>query len=122
MAEFTLLDDEGSIDVQITTLEDYVSEGKILYRPPSPDFYSLDYFKKNPPTKKLFDFVQQETDAEFAFRIQNDRGNTVYWSDPLRLLVESKFVMNSGIFVPNEGNGAPLYGLGERAGRAHLKD
>jgi hypothetical protein len=46
----------------------------------------------------------------------------VYWSDPLRLLVESKFVMNSGIFVPNEGNGAPLYGLGERAGRAHLKD
>ena len=30
--------------------------------------------------------------------------------------------MNSGIFVPNEGNGSPLYGLGERAGRAHLKD
>jgi hypothetical protein len=44
VAEFTLLDDEGSIDVQITTLDDYVSDGKILYRPPSPDFYNTDYF------------------------------------------------------------------------------
>jgi alpha-glucosidase (family GH31 glycosyl hydrolase) len=30
--------------------------------------------------------------------------------------------VNSGYFVPNEGNGAPLYGLGERAGRTKLKD
>ena len=44
VAEFTLLDDEGSIDVQITNLDDYVSDGKILYRPLSPDFYSTDYF------------------------------------------------------------------------------
>lgn len=58
VAEFTLLDDEGSIDVQITTEEDFLSDGKILYRPPSPDFYSTDYFVKNPPTKKLFDFLQ----------------------------------------------------------------
>jgi hypothetical protein len=108
--------------MEITTLDDFNSDGKILYRPPTPDFYTLDYFEKNPPTKKLFDFLQQEPDAEFAFRINNDKGETVYWSDPLRLLVESKFVMNSGIFVPNEANGRPLYGIGERAGRAHLKD
>jgi len=74
VAEFWLLDDEGSINMEITTLDDYNSDGKLLYRPPSPDFYSLDYFLKNPPTKKLFDFLQQEPNAEFAFRINNDKG------------------------------------------------
>jgi hypothetical protein len=36
-----------------------------------PEFYSFDHYYKNPPTKKLFDFFQQEDGAEFAYSILN---------------------------------------------------
>lgn len=85
VAEFYLLDDEGSIAMNITTEEDYIN--RTLFRPPTPDFYDLDYFEQNPPKKNLFDFLQQEFDNEFGYRILNDKGEAVYWSDPLRLLV-----------------------------------
>ncbi len=57
VAEFWLLDDDGSINVEITTEEDYKSGNNILYRPPMPEFYTLDNFLKKPPTKNLFDFL-----------------------------------------------------------------
>jgi len=88
VAEFELLDDFGSINVEITTEADHNAQGSLIYRPPNPDFYSLDYFEKNKPTKKLFDFLQQEDGKEFSFHIKNTRGQIVYWSDPLRLLIE----------------------------------
>jgi hypothetical protein len=88
VAEFELLDDFGSINVEITTEADHNAKGSLIYRPPNPDFYSLDYFEKNKPTKKLFDFLQQEDGKEFSFHIKNTRGQIVYWSDPLRLLIE----------------------------------
>ena len=46
----------------------------------------------------------------------------MYQSDPLRLYVTDYFVIDSGTFTPNPLNGKPLMGLGERAGRSHLKD
>jgi hypothetical protein len=67
VAEFWLLDDNGSINVTITTIDDFNSNYSLLYRPPQPEFYSLNYFEKNPPTKKLFDFLQQEDGKEFSF-------------------------------------------------------
>jgi hypothetical protein len=63
VAEFRLLDDEGSIEAKITTVDDFNSGETALFRPPQPDFYSLSYFDQNPPTKKLFDFLQQESDT-----------------------------------------------------------
>lgn len=120
VAEFWLLDDDGSINVEITTAEDY--ENKTLYRPPVPDFYNLQSFWGKPPKKKLFDFLQQDPDHEFTYRIENGKNQIIYWSDPVRLVLDEHFVMNSGLFATNEANGNPLYGIGERAGRAHLKD
>lgn len=122
IAEFWLMDDQGSINVEITTEEDWNSNGKILYRPPMPEFYSFDYYYKNPPTKKLFDFFQQDDGAEFAYTIMNTKKEIVYKSDPLRLLIDTHFTINGGLFKTNPKNGYPLYGIGERAGRAHLKD
>lgn len=55
VAEFWLLDDEGSINLEITTVED--NNNGTLYRAPTPDFYNLQSFWKNPPTKKLFEFL-----------------------------------------------------------------
>jgi hypothetical protein len=87
-----------------------------------PEFYSFDYYYKNPPTKKLFDFLQQDDGAEFAYTIMNTKKEVVYKSDPLRLLIDTHFTINGGLFKTNPKNGYPLYGIGERAGRAHLKD
>lgn len=56
VAEFWLLDDEGSINMEITTEDDF--NNKTLYRPPQPDFFTLDYFDQLPKKKKLFDFLQ----------------------------------------------------------------
>lgn len=50
------------------------------------------------------------------------KGEEVYRSDPLRLLIDTHFTINGGLFKTNPLNGYPLYGIGERAGRAHLKD
>ena len=58
--------------MEITTVEDYTN--KTLYRPPQPDFYTLEYFDQLPKKKNLFDFLQQELDEEFSFRIHNDKG------------------------------------------------
>ncbi len=38
------------------------------------------------------------------------------------MLLSDYFVIDSGHFEPNVANGKPLMGLGERAGRAHLRD
>ena len=45
VAEFTLLDDDGSINVEITTISDYNVDGDNIFRPPQPEFYTLDKFK-----------------------------------------------------------------------------
>ena len=49
VAEFLLLDDFGSIDVEITTRSDYNTNKTKLYRPPQPEFYNLDNLYKNIP-------------------------------------------------------------------------
>jgi hypothetical protein len=122
IAEFWLLDDEGSINVEITTEDDWNSEGKLFYRPPMPEFYTLDSYTSKPLKNNLFDFLQQDNGTEFAYVINNAKKEVVYRSDPFRLLVDTHFTINGGLFKTNPKNGYPLYGLGERAGRAHLKD
>lgn len=46
----------------------------------------------------------------------------IYSSDPIRQLVTDHFIIESGHFAPNPVNGKPFMGLGERAGRAQLKN
>jgi hypothetical protein len=70
VAEFLLLDDFGSIDVEITTRSDYNSNKTKLYRPPQPEFYNLDNLYKKIPQKKLFEFLQVDTN-NFGYRISN---------------------------------------------------
>jgi len=87
-----------------------------------PEFYTLDSYTSKPLKNNLFDFLQQDNGTEFAYVINNAKKEVVYRSDPLRLLVDTHFTINGGLFKTNPKNGYPLYGLGERAGRAHLKD
>jgi len=121
VAEFLLLDEFGSIDVEITTRSDYNSNKTKLYRPPQPEFYNLDNLYKKIPQKKLFEFLQVDTN-NFGYRISNTKGELVYESDPLRLMITEFFVIDGGAFMTNKENGRPLMGIGERAGKAMLKN
>jgi hypothetical protein len=57
VAEFRLLDDEGTILVEITTASDFYDHNRTkLYRPPQPEFWSLDAFSKA-PKKTIANFL-----------------------------------------------------------------
>jgi hypothetical protein len=122
VAEFTLLDDDGSINVEITTVSDYNADGDNIFRPPQPEFYTLEKFKAKETKRNIADFVQQTNQTQFAFKIMNKTGGVVYESDPYRLMIDKYFVISSGNIVTNPVNGRPLLGIGERSGRAFLKN
>jgi hypothetical protein len=57
VAEFRLIDDDGSILTEITTASDYASKKTKLFRPPQPEYYNLANFSPKPITKKLSQFL-----------------------------------------------------------------
>lgn len=121
VAEFQLLDEEGTIHVEITTASDFYLHNKTkLYRPPQPEFWSLSAFQAIPKVE-LSKFLQVDTD-NFAYQILNKDGDEIYHSDPLRLFVTPGLVMDGGYFKANPLTGRPIMGIGERAGRAMFKD
>lgn len=73
VATFTQMDDLGTINVEITTKEDYDApvDKKILYRPPADAVFNpklADYFPRKDLKKKLSDFVEVE-DKTFSYTI-----------------------------------------------------
>lgn len=125
------MDDIGTINVEITTKEDFDApeDKKILYRPPKEAVFNTkmaDYFPKKDLKKKLSDFVKVD-EKTFSYTIYKDAtdSKTELWrSDPTRLYISEFFVLDSGIFLMNQADGfdQPLIGMGERAGDVFYKN
>jgi hypothetical protein len=120
------LDDIGTLNVEITTQEDYDSGNKIIYRVPTPEVYDLTNFPTDKLQKKLSAFLKV-TSTPFSYAIYKDSTNeaTKLWSsDPNRLYFSDYFIMDSGIFNMNQGiaDTQPLLGMGERAGDLFYKN
>lgn len=62
VVEFTLLDNSGTLNVEITTKKDFDSGKKLLYRVPTPEVYDITSFKE-PVTKTLDEFVKVQSDT-----------------------------------------------------------
>lgn len=73
------------------------------------------------PERNLPDFLQVDTN-NFAYTLRNAKGDVVYSSDPLRLMITKYFVIDSTNIQTNSATGRPLMGIGERAGRAMFKN
>lgn len=124
VAEFMLLDDEGTINVEITSEADYNSSGKLLYRVPDFVLHQDRFTNSSKLTKKLSDFMKVQENP-FSYSIYKDTADesTLLWtSDPSKLFFSDYFVMDSGIFATNPDNDYPLLGTGERAGSLFYKN
>lgn len=132
VASFIQMDDIGTLNVEITTLEDFQSpaDKKILYRPPADAVFNPKrdtlFPQKTDLKKKLSDFIKV-TDAPFSYAVYKDASDetTKLWrSDPTRLYLSDFFVLDSGIFLMNQDEGfdQPLIGMGERAGDVFYKN
>lgn len=129
VAVFTLMDDQGTMNVEITTDEDFKSGNKILYRPPKDAVFNPDMGTLFPPkdklTKKITDFIKF-TDQPFSYAIYKNAADetTKLWrSDPTKFYFSDFFILDSGIFNMNPDNKAqPLIGMGERAGSLFYTD
>jgi hypothetical protein len=125
VAVFTQLDDIGTINVEITTKEDFDSGKKIIYRVPDIVYDAVTNFpKKADLKKKLSNFIKvKETPFQYSiFKDATDATTLVWSSDPNRLYFSDFFVMDSGIFDMNPDVDQPLLGMGERAGSIFYKN
>jgi hypothetical protein len=125
VAVFTQLDDIGTINVEITTKEDFDSGKKIIYRVPDIVYDAVTLFpKKDDLKKKLSNFIKvKETPFQYSIYKDASDANTLVWSsDPNRLYFSDFFVMDSGIFDMNQDVDQPLLGMGERAGSIFYKN
>lgn len=105
MAEFTLLDNKGTLNVEITTQEDYAKNKSVIYRVPDKIVYDLDQFPTDAVTLDINSFLKVSNDGDvFTYSLYKDASNpdTKLWqSDPNRLYLSPYFVMDSGIFKMN---------------------
>jgi hypothetical protein len=123
IVEFALLDDAGTINVQITTQSDFESLKTIKYHVPTPDVYDLSAWWAINATKDISDFVKVYTETGFYYEIYKAGGTDLLWkSDVNHLYMDDYFIMDSGIFTANTANGKPLLGMGERAGSVFYKN
>jgi hypothetical protein len=100
---FTQLDDIGTINVDITTQDDYNSGGKIIYKVPTPEVYDLSKFDTSNLQKPLSSYVKI-TENPFSYALYKDSSdqNTLIWrSNPTQLFFSDYFVMDAGIFKMN---------------------
>lgn len=125
VVEYTLIDNTGTINVEITTKSDFDGGKKKLYRVPTPIVYNLTAFQDQKVTRKLSEFLVVQSDPTFTYSIYLDAtdASTLMWtSDPSHLYFTDYFIMDSGIFKTNPDNGNPLLGMGERAGSIFYKN
>ena len=108
-----LLDDKGTINLNITTQEDFDKKNIKFKVPFVTDF---NYFSKK-PTKKLSSFFNfAATPFTYTIFKEDDPSSVLYESDPHKLYFDDYMVFDSGVFSLNSKNGNPLMGMGERAG------
>ena len=125
------MDDQGTLNVEITTETDYNNNYKTLYSPPAEAVFNPkkdQLFPTDKLTKKLSQFVKYDkAPSAFSYRIYKDASDEttmLWWSDPKRLYISDFFVLDSGIFIMNQDDGfdQPLIGMGERAGDLFYKN
>lgn len=125
-AVFQLMDNQGTINAEITTTEDFESGYTKLYHVPQGIVYDkTTNFPKKSDIKMVLDQYLKVTETPFSYSIFKDKNNasTLLWSsDPQRLYVSDFFVMDSGVFDMNQAVDQPLLGMGERAGSIFYKN
>lgn len=123
VAEFTLLDDQGTINVEITSRDDFDSGKKKLFRVPTPTVYDVTQFA-GPKNKKITDFLKI-TLSPFSYAVYQNAADesTLLWkSDPNHLYFSDYFIVDSGVFSTNPANNYPLLGMGEKAGNLFYRN
>jgi len=113
-----LMDDLGTISLNITTWEDYqasLNDDESIYKPKEVIDWTL--FQEDQVTKRLDSFFTFSANP-FSYQIftENNPGNVLYESDPNKLYFEDYMIFDSGIFNLNQDNNKPLMGMGEDAG------
>lgn len=133
VAVFKQMDDAGTLNVEITTQDDFDSKYTKLYAPPADAVFNpkmANYFPtQDKLTTKLSKYLKINGDDKTAFNYQiykdtADSTTLLWWSDPSRLYISDFFVLDSGVFVMNQDEGfdQPLIGMGERAGDLFYKN
>jgi hypothetical protein len=124
VAEFWLLDNDGTINVEFTTQADFDAGKTILYRPPQPEYYNKADFNKQDVTKSLGDFMKI-TENPFQYQYYQDTTNatSLLWSSNSAKLYFSQYMlMDAGIFTLNSANNEPLIGMGEKFGSVFYRN
>src|SRR3712207_3835487 len=116
------MDDEGTVNVNITTENDYNKvQGKTKFKPE----YVTDTskFKETLLQKNLTDFFDVTLEP-FSYKIfeESTPDHVLYKSNPNKLFMSDYFVLDEGIFSLNAKTGYPLLGMGERAGSIFYKN
>lgn len=105
VAVFQQLDDIGTINLEITTKEDYEAGKTIIYRVPDKIVYDTEthFPKKADLKRKLSDFLKvKESPFQYSlYKDTLDESTKVWSSDPTRLYFSKYFVMDSGVFDMN---------------------
>ncbi len=125
IATFTQLDDIGTLNLEITTIEDFNAGKTLIYRVPDKIVYDTSSFPDQKDLKKNLEDFLIVTEKPFSYSIYKDAKDptTKVWSsDPNRLQMTEFFVMDSGIFDMNPDVDQPLLGMGERAGSIFYKN
>lgn len=114
IAKFTILDDDGTINFNLTTKEDFAADNMDIFRAWHVQNYGIS-FNESMVTKKLSDHLEVTLDP-FSFKLMDNQKNVLYTSDPAKLYLTEFLVFDSGNFATNQLNDNPLMGMGERAG------
>lgn len=118
VATFQLIDNTGTIYINITTAEDFNgTAGASVFKVPGvldlPGY--ANYSGK--VTKDISDFIYFNYDPfNYVIHQEKNRDKVVYQSDANKLYMSKYFVMDSGSFSMNSATNYPLMGMGERAG------
>lgn len=112
-AVFTVMDDEGTINFNMTTTEDYEAGYTKIFRAPHVQDYSN--FDLSAVTADITTWLTV-TESPFQFSIKDDDGVVIYTSESNKLYMTEFLVFDSGTFAMNPLNDNPLMGMGERAG------
>mmetsp|Transcript_21981 Transcript_21981/g.16335 ORF Transcript_21981/g.16335 Transcript_21981/m.16335 type:complete len:176 (+) Transcript_21981:2141-2668(+) len=113
-----LMDNDGTISLNITTWEDYqatLADSETLFRPQHVTDWTA--FPEDKVTKRLDDFFTFKANP-FSYQIfaEGSPTSVLYESDPNKLYFDKYMLFDSGIFTLNQLNGSPLMGMGESAG------
>lgn len=114
------MSNDGTINFNLTTTEDYQSNYKKIFRAWHVQDYSQ-YYDLTKVTEDITKFVHVVA-SPFSFSIRNDKNETVYASEDNKLYMTDYLVFDSATFQMNAANENPLMGMGERAGDLFYKN